>query len=247
MNHKKSFELRRILPANAVKRTPDCPDDHELAAGADSQLPAESVKRFAAHLAQCDFCTAQVGLLKRLHESVPDQQVSEFVLARASRIGKHNKRSTFPYASRWASAAVIVLAVLVVFKWDLQSPVNPQTSDTTSHGLTSEALDESQIRNRDLTVLMPRVLAPATGAIIDPEKLVFRWTEVPGSLYYNVRVVTDGGDLIWQARVEDTELGLPEHLQLNPDVEYFFRVDAYLASARSISSKHVLFSIGEQH
>lgn len=246
MKREKLPDLLRTLPTNAAVRTSDCPDNHELAASVDGQLEGESANKFADHLAHCGFCMTQVGLLNRLHQSVPEQQVSEFVLARARRMGERNKRPAFPYASRWASAAVIILAFLVVFKWDSPSLVNPQTTDKTSHGLSSETLDQSQIRNRQLNILQPRVLAPATGAIIDPSKAVFQWTEVSGSLYYDVRVVTDGGDLIWKARVEDTELGLPDNLQLDPDVEYYFRVDAYLVTARSIRSQHVLFSIGEQ-
>jgi hypothetical protein len=93
---------------------------------------------------------------------------------------------------------------------------------------------------------VPQVLAPANGATIDPGSLVFQWSEVPDSLFYDVRVVTDEGDLIWQERVEDTRLGLPGHLQLKPGSEYFVQVDAYLAAAKSISSRHVPFTVKEQ-
>jgi len=247
MEHHILSELLRILPTNAAVRTPDCPDDHTLAASVDGQLPDESIKQIALHLADCDFCTAQVGLLKRLHGSESEQRVNEFVLARARRMGKSNKRSTFRHVPRWASAAVVVLAVLLVSRWSSFNQENPGVIGKSLPDLTPQVFEPRQSRNLNSDILKLRVLAPSNGSTIDPGSLVFQWTEIPGSLYYNVRVVTDGGDLIWQTRVNDTESGLPEYLQLKPDTAYFFRVDAYLASAKSISSQHVLFSIGEQH
>lgn len=247
MEHEKLSELLRILLTNAAVRTPDCPDNHELAASVDGQLSDEILNQLALHLADCDFCTAQLGLLKRLHESDPECQVTEFVLARAGRMGAKHTRPIIHYAPRWASAAVIVLAVLLVFRWNSPNLEDSEATDSASPDITSQVFEPRQSRNLNPDILKPWVLAPATGSTIDPGSLVFQWTGIPGSLYYDVRVVTDEGDLIWQARVEDTEIGLPEHLQLKPDTDYFFRVDAYLASAKSISSHHVLFSIGEQH
>jgi hypothetical protein len=91
------------------------------------------------------------------------------------------------------------------------------------------------------------VLTPSNGAVINPGGLSFSWTGLSGSLYYDAHIVTDEGDVVWQARIEDTELVLPAQLELQPETDYYFRVDAHLASAKNISSQHVLFSIGEQH
>lgn len=246
MEHKQLSEWIRILPANALERTNDCPDDHDLAAFVDGFMHPETTELLRLHLADCDFCMTQVGLLKRLYASNPDHQFSEFVLARARHMGKANKRPAIRHVTRWATAAVLVLAVLVVFKLGTPNPVETQATGTTTYGQTSQAPDQSQIRSQNLNISKLRVLAPAKGALIDPGKLVFQWTDVPDCLYYDVRIVTDGGDLIWKARIEDTKLELPDKLQLDPDVEYYFRVDAYLASAKSIHSQHVLFSVMEQ-
>ncbi len=242
----KLSKLIRIMSADAAGRTPNCPDDLELAAAADGQLSEESMQELTLHLADCDSCTAQLGLLKRLHESEPEQQVTEFVLARARRMGVNSKRPTIRHAPRWAAAAVIVLAVSLVFNWNLPSPDGSEAMNTAAD-LGSRVIEQRQIRNLNLDVHGPRVLAPSNGAMVDPGGLVFSWSEIPGSLYYDVRIVTDEGDLLWRTQVEETKLGLPDNLQLEPGTEYFFRVDAYLASAKRVSSQHVLFSIGEQH
>lgn len=247
MEHKKLSERLLTLPTKPAERTPECPDEHELAASADGKLADQNNNSITSHLANCDFCLAQVALLKRIDRVEPEKQVSEFVLARAKRMGRRKQNPGFRHASRWASAAVIVVAVLVVSRWNSPVVVEPEATGDTKSLSAPEVGGPDQVRSRNLNISKPRVLTPVTGAIMSLDDLVFRWTEVSGSLYYDARVVNSGGDLVWQARVQETELELPEQLQLNPDVEYFFRVDAYLASARRVSSEHVLFSVGEQH
>lgn len=237
----------RSLPVNAELRRPDCPDDYQLAALVDKQLPGEAGKQIALHLSDCNYCTTQVSLLKRLHGPVPEKPVDEFVIARANRMGKNKKRPTIRYVSRWASAAVIVLAISLIFRWNLSDQDTSDAINTIIPDPGSQVTEQRLTRNLNPDILEPRILSPSNGAKVQPEALTFSWSEVPGSLYYDVRIVTDEGDLIWQAQAEGTEVGLPEQLHLKPDTEYFFRVDAYLASAKRISSKHVLFSIREQY
>lgn len=247
MEHEKLIMMLRTPSADAAARTPNCPDNHVLAACLDGNLPAKDNEQLAAHLADCDYCAAQLGMMQRLNEAPPAPAASEFVLARAARMVEKGQRTTFQNTARWAAAAVIVLAVLLVYRPNPSVPAVPDASVTSPADITAQALDPHQTRNLNTGILKPRVLAPVAGTRVDPAELRFAWTEVPGSLYYDVRIVTDAGDLVWQARAEDTELALPASLQLEPDTDYFFRVDAYLASAKSISSQHVLFSIGERH
>ena len=80
---------------------------------------------------------------------------------------------------------------------------------------------------------------------IEPARLVVRWTEVPGSQYYDVRIVTDSGDLVREARVEGTEWRPSTEIALRPGAEYYVHVDAYPSSTKAISSDHVPFTIAE--
>ena len=93
---------------------------------------------------------------------------------------------------------------------------------------------------------MSVILSPVEGARIEADDLKIRWTEVRGSLHYDVRVVTAEGFLVWNDRVEDTELTPPVDIRLEPGMDYFVRVDAYMAEANSVSSEHTLFTVEDR-
>ena len=99
------------------------------------------------------------------------------------------------------------------------------------------------MRNIDRGNPAPTIQAPIKGAHVRPDDLTIRWTPVPGSLYYDIRLVNAKGFLIWQERIEDNQSNLPDHLKLVSGDQYYVRVDAYLAEAKSISSQHVPFTI----
>lgn len=101
------------------------------------------------------------------------------------------------------------------------------------------------MRNIDSQIRPPEILAPLTGFIGQEEELVIRWTEVPGSLYYEVRVVSDVGDLIDAERVDGTEWTISPDLDLEPNREYFVRIDAFLTDAKPISSDFIPFTLRE--
>ena len=75
------------------------------------------------------------------------------------------------------------------------------------------------------------------------DELTIHWTRVPGSLYYDVRLVNAEGFMIWQDRVKETRSNLPPDLELVSGNWYFVRVDAYLAEGKSIGSPHVKFTV----
>ena len=106
--------------------------------------------------------------------------------------------------------------------------------------------DVRQLRNIKQSNPGPTVLQPVEGADIRSSQLTIRWTSVPGSLYYDIRLVSEEGFMIWQERVEDTWSDLPDHVELIAGNHYFVRVDAYLAEAKSVSSKHVKITIKEE-
>ena len=62
------------------------------------------------------------------------------------------------------------------------------------------------------------------------------WTEVADSLYYDLRIVRDDGDLVWHERVAGNRWSLPEGLSLQDGTEYFVRVDALMDNARAAIS-----------
>ena len=80
---------------------------------------------------------------------------------------------------------------------------------------------------------------------VDARQLVVRWEAIPGSRYYEVRIVTEAGDVITEQRVMDTEWRPPGDLNLSPGVEYFVHVDAYPSEAKTIGSDHIPFRVSD--
>jgi hypothetical protein len=202
------------------ERTPFCPDDHDIAAFVDGALDDSARVLIERHLPDCPACVSRVGSLARL---IREDRANVGPLASApTRIW----RQTTP---QWAVAATVVLAI----GWIAWSP-------------TIEQADDYEVVRAASSVLTPPViLAPSSGILGERDGFVIRWTEVSGSLYYEIRVVTDVGDLLTEARVENTEWTIGRDVELEPGREYFIRVDAYLSDAKAIRSEHIPFRIRE--
>ena len=241
MNHEQITERIRNLRAQTAGPGPACPDDHQIAAAVDGKLNWADRDSFDRHVADCDFCVARIGTLNGLRAVEVPEAIPDITLARARRLPKRVgiKRQ----APRWAVAAVVVLAIsFAIYQY---SPVvdGPDTSVSSLPPAATPQADFRQSRNINPNSLRPKILTPNEGALIDAGNALFRWTEISGSLYYDIRIVTWEGDMVWQERVNEAEWGLPGNFKLEPGAEYYVRVDAYLAEAKSISSRHVLFKV----
>jgi len=243
MMQSKTTELLRNLGSDPVNRTAQCPDDHDLAAFATGLLADEHRERLQRHVADCGYCLRQVGLLSHLADSEPLAGVSEFTMARARRLGKPRLDQGLRRTTHWAAAALVVLAVAAGVSQYASAPRGSASGNVSPAVSAYQEQASGQVRNSGQSLSAPKVLAPAKGAQVDPGNLTIQWTDVTGSLYYDVRIVSAEGDLIWEQQVSDDQLTLPPGMPFTPGTEYFVRVDAYLADARSISSHHVPFTI----
>jgi len=228
-------EIFRGAARHVTAPTPDCPDDGVLVLALDGALDPEQRAVFESHVADCDHCIARLGRIGRLWHSDGDEHVPDISLARARKLVR--KPSLIRQAPRWAAAAAVVLAVLsTALLLDRQPELT---------GLPGTAPPE--VRTLDREAYRPAVLFPGNGETVGIHGLKFRWSEVSDSLHYDIRVVSADGGLVWQERVSDTEWRLPDDLRLEDGEEYYFRVDAYLTEAKSVSSRHVLFRVETAH
>jgi hypothetical protein len=139
-------------------------------------------------------------------------------------------------APPWAAAAALVLAV----------PLLLQLGRNLDRGAEGQGRpDPPDTRTLAPNAMGLQVLAPGAGAAVDPRRMSFRWTEVSGTPYYDVRIVTDAGDVVIQQRVTGTTWRLPVQLSLQPGAEYFLHVDAYPSGDKAVSSDHVLFRVSD--
>ena len=225
MDRKHLISLLQRSAAGHLNSTPFCPDDQDIAAFVEGTLNDAANEHVARHLPECQACVSRVGLLTRLmREDSPDaaHEIAQPAIKKWTR--------TVP---QWAAAASVVLAVGYL----------AGTSGILSSSETAE--DYRSTRNNESRFTAPEILAPSSGVIGSRDGFVIRWTDVPGSLYYEVHVITDAGDLVSEQRVYKTEWTIDGQLDLEPDREYFIRVDAYLSDAQPIRSRHIPFTVRE--
>jgi hypothetical protein len=231
--------LLRASTDRRGERTPACPDEHQLAAYVDSALgPAES-DSLEVHLADCGWCLGVVGVLSRQRESPAMERVSETDVARAEKLVTPEPPRRNRRAPQWAAAAAIaLLSVVAITQYSqLSSPNDPGPAGPVPAARTT----------RNVAPSLPplQVLAPSAGARVDGRHLLIRWSALPGSDYYDVRIVTDAGDLVAEQRVAGTEWRPAKPLDLERGTEYFVQVEAHPSQAKTISSDHVPFLVSD--
>lgn len=233
-----SDELARVLrdgDARSREQGPDCPDEQVIAAYFDDRLSAPERENVEAHLADCARCLALVGLLGR-EDTADEVAVPETVMARARMLGRSAGPAPVRHVPRWAAAAALLLAIPLLLH------LSPSTDDAPGFGSDS---GPRTARNLQPATHDPQVLRPLAGSLVVRRDLSIRWSPVPGSAYYDVRIVTDAGAPVVEQRVTGTEWRPDDSVGLQPGVEYFVHVDAYPADGKSVGSAHVPFTVRE--
>jgi hypothetical protein len=222
--------------ADGPGRSPACPDEHQIAGYVDGGLDEAARAQVELHLADCSGCLALVGLLCRERDAdaikpVPAEDVPQ---ARA-RVMKEPQR-WWRFAPQWAAAAALVLAV----------PLLLQLGRNLDRGSEGQGRpDPAFTRTPEATGPELQVLSPGAGTAVDARRLSFHWTEVSGTPYYDVRIVTDAGDVVIQQRLAGTTWSPPAQLKLHPGAEYFVHIDAYPPGDKTVSSDHVPFRVSK--
>lgn len=226
--------LLRAPPSGNPARTPQCPGYQELSAYVDGSLDDAGHQLIEEHLTGCGGCIRLVALSSHQRGSESTTPTPELVLAHARRLAASQKPGRVRRFTVWASAAAVLLALTLLV----------QSQRELSPDIEAGATDRT-IRTVSPAITPVHVLSPLAGVSVDAGELVFRWTEMPGSLYYDVHIVSEAGNLIWEERVTGTRWTGVDTLALVPGVEYFVRVDAYLSNAKTVSSEHVAFTVSE--
>jgi hypothetical protein len=212
-----------------------CPDVHLVAAYVDGTELDYVCAEFERHLADCDDCMQLVGLLSWERSAGISEVVPAAAVERAGRmIGPAGGR-TSPTSPQWAVAATVLLAVALS-----AGVVRFQSAPVA----TPSAEDVPMVRSGSPSRPVLQVLYPVAGAQLDPGSVSVRWTAVRHSRYYDVRIVTDGGDVVAEQRVEGTEWRPDASVELRSGSEYYVHVDAYPSNGRPVSSDHVAFRVG---
>jgi len=209
----------------------DCLSPADLAAYVDGEPGPERRAAAEAHLAECGRCLAALVAVGTATAASGSEAAPADLVEQAGRLYAP-MRPGRRHLHAWAAAAAVLLTVGL-----LAQTLLPETGPAATGNLPQ------QTRGIGGAGSQLQLLAPAAGSVIRPTQQVFRWTEVPGSLFYDVRLLNPDGDLLLRERVEATRWLLPDTLQLEPGEEYFIRIDAYLSDAKYVSSEHVVIRV----
>jgi hypothetical protein len=217
-----------------LERTQFCPADQEIAQYYEAAMPIADCERLQRHILDCAYCEARLGALERLQETGFFPQVDEELIASAKQMAVAAGPQKNLHAPAWAAAAVIILTLSVIILWDSGQ---------------YQAIDNNtrQVRNIDQTMVGPRLLSPLEGALVDPGELIIRWSEIPGSLFYTLYILSDAGDLVVAQRVDGSEWSAGDRSGFDPGAEYFVRVEAHLTDASTVSSNHLIFVMRDEN
>jgi hypothetical protein len=228
MDDRKLQELIRQASPQTWERSPECPDEHAIAACYDGTIQAPARETLELHLADCERCTLLIGALSRL-EIETAEGVSAETLERARRLVPAGPTRTFRYTPHLAAAAVLVLAVGVFFNVRQDTAVQPEPDYRTTRSVATS----SQLE----------VLSPVPGAGVHANQLEVRWSEIVGTRYYVVRIVSSSGALVTEQRVSSAEWRPGPELRLEAGQEYYVRVEAFPTFGPSTGSRHVPFTV----
>ena len=232
-------DLPTLLSASLAEpsgRGAQCPDEHQIAAYVDGTVATATGGELEAHLADCDYCLALVGLLSREREIAATEPDSNARVARIDEPVQSKPRVGTRSVPQWAAAAVVVIAMAALIR--VTQPPGPTES-------LVDGSDASTTRSAAATAPGLTLLSPTPGVDVNAGQLTVRWTPVPGTRYYDVRVVTDAGDVIAEEHVGGTEWRLSDPAVLQPGAEYFVHVDAFIADDKAVSSEHVAFRVAD--
>jgi len=230
-------------------RTWRCPDETRLAAYVDRKLDPDSHHRLESHLAKCDYCLGQVGFLLRV-EDLPAVEAPPALIARARDLARRPSRARQPIFQWGAAAAAFACLVVAANLWVRQPQTAlPPVVATTPKVATPEPTPMPALVLPKRTVrggpppATPDQVFPRPDSAVARQDLEFRWKEIPSALFYEVRVVTADGDVVWEGKSAGTTLRAPSSVALVAGQKYFVWIGAHLPEGKTIQSRASAFTI----
>jgi hypothetical protein len=254
--------MNETSPSSFPQRTRRCPEEDVLAAYMERRLQLPKQQQVEAHVSACPYCLEQVGFLL----NVQDAELPQVPAALLARVAKPPSRPWLADISwRWAPATVALAGVLVVASVVMRQdpaapsvgserpPIRQQTSAPApavptpvpeGSGASQAASPPRETRSQAQVADGLQLLEPRAGAIVTAESFKLRWTAVPRALFYEVRITTANGQMVWSGKVEREQVRVPADAGLRPGA-HFAWVRAHLPEGRLIRAQAVSFTVQE--
>lgn len=125
------------------------------------------------------------------------------------------------------------------------TPASPARSEPTQSAQMPKAkpTQAPAVRSNTVAELLPKLITPRDGAVLRRDELEFRWEPVSDAIFYDVRVMSADGDLVFEQQTENTRLKPTANALLLPGAKYFVVARAHLLEGKSAKSSVVSFRI----
>ncbi len=225
-----------------------CPTAEQLAAYIEGQASENQRRTLERHLADCGYCLKTVaGAITDTKHPAPVTPV--WLRQQAEAQAGNVKSKNWRWAWTLAPALACLLVAVVLVKSPKQTgnvvsmgTLTPSPSVATSPaGQASNALPGTT-RSLNTQTEPLQLLAPASGALLEGDRLRFQWSATPNAGSYRIRITTPDGALVWEARSEQPRAQAPPNLKIAPG-SYFAWVTAYINDGRELQSAPVQFRV----
>ena len=236
------MEILRSYAFSGNAGNHECLDETRCSRLIDGQLSDQEREAVMGHLADCRNCLDLVTglvLLERDDVATLPPDLLAAALALNPEQQPIQTSALYHWQTKLAVAASLVLVVgALVWQYEGILELRP-TNDSTEP--TIEARLDVRIGAHDEERLT--IISPTGNSNINPENIELQWSPVDGSVFYEIQLLSDDGDVMWEGRTENTNVQLPQDLQFDGAGGYFLWVKAHLSDGKSIKSKAVFIRI----
>ena len=229
-----------------------CPTEQQLAEYADQQSIGADRQVIELHLVACDKCLRQLGFLLRNSRAEP-ANVPEDLLQRAQRLGGSKRRGlVFPWG--WTTVATGALAgLLVIFMIGgrpgqhvapTQVQGNSAVVSIPAAPVIPPPVGETSADRGTSPGIPQLLLFPQAGQTVAAGDLTFRWNGAADAIFYELQVLSDDGDVIWETHTKSSSAKLPASVHLRKSRTYYVRLRIHGSQDKIEESKTVPFIAG---
>jgi hypothetical protein len=276
MDEKNIREFFQSRGETAVRRGWRCPDELQLAAYLERHLSGRTLNSIEGHLADCEFCRGQIAFLTQSADWTMSEEIPVAALRQARALVPPKSTNPGLLGWRWAAVSVAGLSVIILFTFialrfqrqRVNAPSEPLIAQQHQPELAPPIVETSPViappaptrtsekprsarpaapeTRRQTQPQQPTVVFPRNGTTVGKNELDIRWQPFAEAIFYDVRVVTTEGTLVFESKTADTHLRISDDSQLQSGTKYFVSVRAHLGQEHSVKSDPVSFRISER-
>lgn len=263
------------LEKTTGERSWNCPNEGQLAAYIGKRLNTSTRTAIETHASDCDYCLSQLAFLAQAPDSNVED-VPATLLLPARELVKQNRSAASGWGWRWvaaplAIASLVLLAIGLGIQLRRQQTAAPEQERFVATKIEPSPIvspplgyvphaEQSKpppvtpspkpgsaiVRGPVLNGFVPALAYPREGQSIPRESLEFRWQPVADAIFYEVRLLSASGDVVFSARTEEARIRPGPGVSLVPETKYFAMVTAHLREGKTTKSSVVGFRLTTQ-